>query len=60
MHRGAMQDYLATSVEEARLADRLKALDTVLLDLRERIRAGERLDGFEPLSGPGLLHSGQP
>jgi ABC-type lipoprotein export system ATPase subunit len=49
MHRGAMQDYIATSAEEARLAERLKALDTVLLDLRERIRSGERLDQIEPL-----------
>jgi hypothetical protein len=53
MHRGAMQDYIATSTEESRLAERLKALDTVLLDLRERIRSGERLDEAEPWLGLG-------
>jgi hypothetical protein len=58
MHRGAMQDYIATSAEETRLAERLKALDTVLLDLRERIRAGDRLDEFEPLTGIAAMHPG--
>jgi hypothetical protein len=58
MHRGAMQDYIATSLEEARLAERLKALDTVLLDLRERIRTGDRLDDFEPLAGFAAAHPG--
>lgn len=58
MHRGAMQDYIATSAEETRLAERLKAIDTVLLDLRERIRAGDRLDEFEPLTGIAAMHPG--
>jgi ABC-type lipoprotein export system ATPase subunit len=57
MHRGAMQDYIATSAEESRLAERLKALDTVLLDLRERIRSGERLDEIEPLPGLGTART---
>jgi ABC-type lipoprotein export system ATPase subunit len=57
MHRGAMQDYLATSAEESRLAERLKALDTVLLDLRERIRSGERLDALAPLLGFAPIHT---
>lgn len=59
MHRGAMQDWIATSAEETRLAERLRELDTVLLDLRERIRSGERIDDFEPLAAFGALAGGR-
>jgi hypothetical protein len=31
----------------------------VLLDLRDRIRAGERLDEFEPLTAIGALATGR-
>lgn len=55
MYRGAMQDCMATSAEEARIAERLEAFDTVLLDLRERIRSGERLAGIQPLLGLGAV-----
>lgn len=43
MRRGGMQDVIATSAEERRLAERIRSLDGILHDLRERIRAGERL-----------------
>jgi len=45
MHGGAMRNVIVTDTEEKRLAERIRVLDSVLSDLRDRIRAGERLDG---------------
>jgi ABC-type lipoprotein export system ATPase subunit len=43
MKGGAMHDRIVTSEEERRMAERIKALDEILLELRDRIRAGERV-----------------
>lgn len=43
MHTGAMQAQLVTSVEEKHMAARIRAVDELLLELRERIRSGERV-----------------
>ena len=55
MSRGAMRDLIVTSAQERRMAERIRALDEILLDLRERIRSGERLadaDLLEQLMQP--------
>lgn len=51
MRRGAMQELIATTEEEKRLAERIKTLDTILAEMREKIRSGERLadEEFETL-----------
>lgn len=51
MRRGAMQELIATTEEEKRLAERVKQLDTILAQMREKIRSGERLadEEFEAL-----------
>lgn len=43
MKGGAMLDRIVTSEEERRMAERIRALDEILLELRDRIRAGERV-----------------
>ncbi|MBW7861761.1 MAG: ATP-binding cassette domain-containing protein [Rhodocyclaceae bacterium] len=48
MHTGAMQAQLLTSPEERGMAERIRAVDDLLLELRERIRAGDRV-AFEAL-----------
>lgn len=43
MRRGAMQELIVTEAEEKRMAQKLKALEDVVLHFRDRIRAGDRL-----------------
>lgn len=43
MRAGAMQAQILTSPEERHMAERIRAVDELLLELRERIRAGERV-----------------
>lgn len=47
MRAGAMQARIVTSPAEQRMAERLRALDELLDELRERIRAGERITAAE-------------
>jgi ABC-type lipoprotein export system ATPase subunit len=44
MHTGAMQAQLITNPAEQRMAERIRVVDELLLELRDRIRAGERVD----------------
>ncbi|MBE0547446.1 MAG: ATP-binding cassette domain-containing protein [Rubrivivax sp.] len=43
MSAGAMQQQIATSAEEQGMAERIRVLDELMLELRERIRAGEHI-----------------
>ncbi|NIP73819.1 MAG: ATP-binding cassette domain-containing protein [Gammaproteobacteria bacterium] len=43
MRGGAMQKLIYTEEEEKRIAERIRVLDELILHLRERIRAGDRL-----------------
>lgn len=47
MHAGAMQAQIVTSPAEQRMAERIRALDELLAELRDRIRAGGRISTAE-------------
>jgi ABC-type lipoprotein export system ATPase subunit len=45
IHRGAMQKVIVTGTEERRVAEEIKKLDDLLLNLRHEIREGNQLGG---------------
>jgi ABC-type lipoprotein export system ATPase subunit len=47
MKSGAMQDIITTSAEEKRVAETINRIDKIMVDLRERIREGNRLSEKE-------------
>ncbi len=47
MKSGAMQDVITTGAEEKRVAETIDRIDKVMVDLREKIRGGDRLSEEE-------------